>query len=131
VTKPFLDIAVAQRETQVEPHSMLDDNWRKARPQPAGDQRTKFQHPAPRRFVGNVQPTLGQEILNVSVTQREAQVQPDRVLDNRRRKPMAAIRKQGDAEILPDTRSFRTRFRDKAKESDRDCTDIPSDPECA
>jgi hypothetical protein len=28
--KQFLDIAVAQRETQVEPYSMLDDNRRKA-----------------------------------------------------------------------------------------------------
>jgi hypothetical protein len=28
--KQFLDIAVAQRETQVEPHSMLNDNRRKA-----------------------------------------------------------------------------------------------------
>jgi len=65
---------------------------RPALPQLAGDQRTKFQHPAPHRFVGNVQPTLGQEILHVPVAEREAQVQPDRVLDDRRREPMAAIR---------------------------------------
>ena len=65
---------------------------RLALPQLAGDQRTKFQYPAPHRFVGNVQPTLGQEILHVPLAEREAQVQPDRVLDDRRREPMAAIR---------------------------------------
>jgi hypothetical protein len=32
----------------------------------------KFQHPPPYRLVRNVQPTLGQEILKVPVTQREA-----------------------------------------------------------
>jgi hypothetical protein len=47
-----------------------------------GDQRTKLQHPAPHRFLGNVQPTLGEKILDVPVAQREARVEPNRVLDD-------------------------------------------------
>jgi hypothetical protein len=63
---------------------------RPALPQLAGDQRTKLQHPAPHRFVRNVQPALGEKILDIPVAQREAQVEPDRVLDDNRRKAVAA-----------------------------------------
>ena len=34
---------------------------------------------------------LGQEFLDVTITQREAQVHPDRILDDRRRKAVAAV----------------------------------------
>jgi len=34
----------------------------------AGDQRARFRYPTPNGFVGNTQPTLGQEILQVPVT---------------------------------------------------------------
>ena len=54
-------------------------------------------------------------LINVSVTKREAQVQPDRVLNIRRREPMAAIRDHGHAEILSDTPPTPDpRFRDNA-----------------
>jgi hypothetical protein len=43
-----------------------------ALPQLARDQRAKFQHPAPHRFIGDVKPTLGQQFLDVSVAQGEA-----------------------------------------------------------
>src|SRR6266404_9460545 len=81
---------------------------RPAPPQLAGDQRTKLQHPAPHRFVGNVQPTLGQKILNVPVAQREAQVEPDRVLDDRRREAMTAIGKLSHRSCYPAHRSRST-----------------------
>src|SRR5882757_1091066 len=42
-------------------------------------------------FIGDVRPTLGQEILDVSVAEREAQVEPDGMLDDNRRKAVAAI----------------------------------------
>jgi hypothetical protein len=41
--------------------------------------------------MGDVQPTLGQEILDVSVAEREAQVESDSMLDDNRRKAVAAI----------------------------------------
>jgi hypothetical protein len=44
---------------------------RPALPQLAGDQRTEFQHPAPHRFVGDVEPSLGKQILRVPIAQRE------------------------------------------------------------
>ena len=66
-----------------------------AAPQIARDHGTEFQHPAPHCFVGHVEPALGQEILDVAVAQGEPEVQPDRVLDDRRREAMSAI---GDCE---------------------------------
>jgi len=38
-------------------------------------------------FVRDVEPTLGKEILDVSVAEREAQVEPHGMLDDNRRKP--------------------------------------------
>src|ERR1700737_1256373 len=60
-----------------------------------------FQHPAPHRFVGDVEPALGQEFLDIAVAQGEAEIEPDRVLDDLGREPMAAIAGQGHADILP------------------------------
>jgi hypothetical protein len=64
-----------------------------ALPQLARDQRAKFQHPSPHRFIGDVQTAFGEQFLHVSVTQGEAEIKPDRVLNDLGRKPMAAIRK--------------------------------------
>jgi hypothetical protein len=38
--------------------------------------RAEFRHPAPDGFVADVEPALGEQILDVSVAQREAQVEP-------------------------------------------------------
>jgi hypothetical protein len=59
--------------------------------QPPRDHRSEFEHPAPYRFVGNVEPTLGEEVLNVSIAQREAQVELHSMLDDNRRKAVAAV----------------------------------------
>ena len=53
----------------------------------------EFQHPAPHRFIGDVEPTLGEQFLHVSVAQREADIKPHRVLNDPGRKAMTAIRK--------------------------------------
>jgi hypothetical protein len=66
-------------------------------PQLARDQRTEFQHPAPHRFVGDVEPTLGEHFLPLSVAQGEAEIKSDRVLKDLGRKAMAAIRKLSHA----------------------------------
>jgi hypothetical protein len=51
----------------------------------------ELQHPAPDRFVGDVEPALGKQILDVSVAERKAQVEPDRMPDDNRRKPVTKV----------------------------------------
>jgi hypothetical protein len=51
--------------------------------------------------VGDVEPPLGEEFLNIPITQREAQVEPDRMLDDHRRKAVAAVRDFGHRTSLP------------------------------
>ena len=43
-------------------------------PQPAGDHRSELQHPAADRFIGNLDPTFGKQILRVAVAQGEAKI---------------------------------------------------------
>src|SRR5215470_5454385 len=68
--------------------------------QPSGDRRTELQRPAPDRFVGDVEPSFGQPFLDIAVAQGEAEVEPDRVLDDLRRETMAAVAERGHADIL-------------------------------
>jgi hypothetical protein len=58
---------------------------RTAPPYPSCDNRSEFHHPAANRLVRNVEPSLGKEFLDVA-----AQIQPDGVLDDDRRKAMTA-----------------------------------------
>jgi hypothetical protein len=69
-------------------------------PQPLRHRRSELQHPAADRFIGNIEPTLGKEILHVAVAQGEAKIEPNRVLDNRRRKAVTAIGERGHARML-------------------------------
>ena len=69
-------------------------------PQPLRHRRSELQHPPTDRLIRDLEPTLGKEFLHVAVAQGEAKIEPDRVLDNRRRKPVAAIGEQGHAEML-------------------------------
>ena len=83
--------------------------------QPSRNRRAEFQHPTPHRFIGEVEPTLGEQILHVAVAQREAEIEPNRVLDNRRRKAVAAIREsKAMARGYPIRRSRSPRYRDMA-----------------
>ena len=92
-----------------------------ALPQLARDQRAKFQHPAPHRFIGDVKPTLGQQFLDVSVAQGEAEIQPDRVLDDLGREAMTAVGERSHLDILSGSPLSRLRFRDNAAATtDRD-----------
>jgi hypothetical protein len=58
-------------------------------PKPSRDYRSKLQHPASDGFVGEVEPTLGKQFLDIAVAQRETQVQPHSMLDDNRRKAAA------------------------------------------
>jgi hypothetical protein len=40
--------------------------------------------------MGDIEPSLGEEFLDVSIAQREAQVEPDRMPNDHRRKAVAA-----------------------------------------
>ena len=68
--------------------------------QPLRHPRSELQHPAADRFIGNIEPPLGKEFLYVAVAQGEAEIEPNRMLDNRWRKAVAAIGEQGHAEML-------------------------------
>jgi hypothetical protein len=59
--------------------------------QPSCDHRSELQHPAPDGLIGDVEPTLGEEILYVSITEREAQVEPHSMLNDNWRKAVAAV----------------------------------------
>jgi len=58
----------------------------------AGDRRAEFQNPAPHRFVGDIEPPLGQKLFDIAVAEREPQIQPYRMPDYSRRKPVPAVR---------------------------------------
>src|SRR5271169_4266355 len=74
---------------------------RPAAAQPSRDHRSEFQHPTPDRFIGDVEPPLGEEFLDVAIAQREAQIEPDRMLGDRGGKAMAAIGDFGHRASLP------------------------------
>ena len=59
---------------------------RTAPPQSPGDRRSEFEHPTAKALVGDVEPTLGKQFLNIAIAQGETKVQPDGVLDDDRRK---------------------------------------------
>ena len=71
--------------------------------QPSRDRRTELQHPSPHRFVGDVEPSFGQQFLDIAVAQGEAEIEPDRVLDDLGREAMAAVAERAHADILSDT----------------------------
>ena len=47
-----------------------------------GEQRPELQHPTPDCFVGDLQPVLGEQILDVAEAEGEAKVQPYRMPDD-------------------------------------------------
>src|SRR5215831_20594398 len=69
---------------------------------PPGDHRPELHHPAPHRFIGDLDPAFGKQVLDVAVAQGEAEGQPDRVLDDLGREAMTAVAGQGYDDTLPD-----------------------------
>ena len=63
-------------------------------PQTASDRRSEFEHPTANALVGNVEPALGKQLLNIAIAQAEPEVQPDGMLDDDRRKAMPTIRER-------------------------------------
>ena len=91
-----------------DPHHHLVEMPAIARPratptQPLCDRGTELPHPAPYGFLGDVEPALGQQLLDVAIAQGEAEIEPDRVLNDLGREAMAAVAERSHADILPDT----------------------------
>src|SRR5712672_1633538 len=57
----------------------------------ASDHRSEFEHPTANALVGDVEPTLGKQLLDIAIAQSEAQVEPNGVLNHGRRKTVPAI----------------------------------------
>src|SRR5204862_7896893 len=55
-------------------------------PQTSRDSRPEYHHPTSDRLVGNVDAAFGEQFLDIPEAQRKAKIEPDRVLDDRRRK---------------------------------------------
>ena len=91
-----------------DPHHHLVQMPAVARPratlsQPPSDRGTELQHPSPHRFIGDVEPSCGQQFLDIAVAQGEAEIEPNRVLDDLPREAIAAVAERGNAVILSDT----------------------------
>src|SRR5436190_4340662 len=68
--------------------------WSRTAPsQSPGDRRSEFEHPTANALVGNVEPALGKQLLNIAIAQAEPEVQPD-MLDDDRRKAIPTIRER-------------------------------------
>ena len=63
-----------------------------ALPQVPRDHGAEFQHPATDALVGEVEPTLCKQFLDITIAQGEAQVEPNRMLNHGRRETVPAIR---------------------------------------
>jgi hypothetical protein len=55
-------------------------------------QRSELQNPAPHRLVGDIQPALGEQILDITKAEGEAKIEPNRVPDDGRRELVARKR---------------------------------------
>src|SRR5271166_2824518 len=58
----------------------------------SGEQRPELQNPSPHRLVGDIQTALREQIFDVAIAKRETHIEPDAVLDDRRRKLVAGKR---------------------------------------
>jgi hypothetical protein len=56
----------------------------------SGEQRPELQDPSPHRFIGDIHPALGEQILDVAEAEGEAKVQPYRMPDDVRRELVAS-----------------------------------------
>jgi hypothetical protein len=64
-------------------------------PQRIGVVLAELAAPLAHRLVGEDDPALGEQFLHVAIAEREAEVQPHRVRDDRRREPVAFVAGRG------------------------------------
>jgi hypothetical protein len=58
-------------------------------PQFSGEQGSELQYPPPYGLVGNIQAALGEQILDITEAEREPEIEPNGVPNDRRRELMA------------------------------------------
>jgi hypothetical protein len=58
---------------------------------PGSVSRAEFGDPLPDRLVGDIESTLGQQLLDVAIAQAKPDIEPDRVLDDDLGKAVAGI----------------------------------------
>jgi hypothetical protein len=78
--------------------------------QPLRDRGAEFLVPSAASFHTRCRASFDQEFLDVLITQGEAEIQPDGVLDELGREVMAAVAERSHADILSDTPWLPTRF---------------------
>ena len=61
---------------------------------------TEFQDPSSNCLIRDVETTLGKQVLNVPIAQRETAIQPDGMLDDDRRKAVTTVRYLAHSETL-------------------------------
>ena len=61
---------------------------------------TEFQDPSSNCLIREVETTLGKQVLNVPIAQRETAIQPDGMLDDDRRKAVTTVRYLAHSETL-------------------------------
>src|SRR5437667_633383 len=67
---------------------------RTAPSQSLANRRSELEPPTANALVGNVEPALGKQLLNIAIAQAEPEVQPDSMLDDDLRKAMPKIRER-------------------------------------
>ena len=55
-----------------------------------GEQRPELQHPSSDRFIGDLEPALGQQFFDIAEAEGKAKVQPHRMADDVRRELVAS-----------------------------------------
>jgi hypothetical protein len=70
-------------------------------PEPSSVDLPELGDPAAHGLITDVEPAFGKELLYVAIAQREAQVQPDGMLDHRRREAMASVREGLHRSFIP------------------------------
>src|SRR5260221_9564958 len=91
-------VSLVQREKSRDSQTVLPPVQRES---PAGKSGPEFQNPPSHRFIGNLQASLGQQLLHIAVAQGESEIKPDRVLDDRRWEAMSTVGDLIHSGILP------------------------------
>jgi hypothetical protein len=73
-------------------HSITSTSVEGAGCEVLGEQWPELQDPSPHRFVRDIQAALSEQIFDVAIAQREADIEPNRVPDNHRRELVAGKR---------------------------------------
>ena len=73
-------------------------------PAPTRIDRTEMGHPSADRLIRDDDPALSEQVLDIPEAEHEAQIQPDGMLDDRRRESIAEVAGLLHRQMLPDDR---------------------------